>query len=85
LEQQILRQGRDLAEAESTTENLSTALTGLSVETEEATEKASILAGQLEKTSLSLVIAREEEAAMVPRNECTICHLVTPRIRDNTT
>jgi hypothetical protein len=85
LEQQILRQGRDLAEAESTAENLSTALAGLSVEVGEATERASILAGQLEEASLSLVMAREEETTVAPRNECTICHLVTPRTRDNTT
>jgi hypothetical protein len=45
LEQQILRQRRDLTEAESTAENLSAILAGLNVETEKATEKASILAG----------------------------------------
>jgi hypothetical protein len=85
LKQQILRQRKDLAEAENTVKNLSTALAGLNVETEEATEKASILAGQLKEISLSLVIAREEEAVIIPRNECTICYLVISKIRDNTT
>jgi hypothetical protein len=83
LEQQILRQGRDLAETESTAENLSTALAGLSVEIGKAIERVSILAGQLEEASLFLVIIREEEATIVLRNECTICHLVTLRMRDN--
>jgi hypothetical protein len=85
LEQQILRQTRDLAEAESTAENLSTALAGVSIEAGEATERASILAGQLEEASLSLVMAREEEAAMAPRVGCTICRLVTPRVQDEGT
>jgi hypothetical protein len=85
LEQQILRQGRDLAETENTAENLSTALAGLSVEAREATEKVSILAGQLEKVSLSLVMARKEKTTITPRNECTIYHLIIPRTRDNTT
>jgi hypothetical protein len=74
-----------LAEAENTAENLSTALAGLSVEAGKATKKASILAGQLEKASLSLVIVREEEVIMTPKNEYIICYLVIPRIRDNTT
>ena len=95
LELQILRQARDLAEAESTAENLSTALAGVSLEAEEATERASILAGQLEEASLSLVMAREEEAIMAPRDECTtcrpmtsectICRLVSPRVQDKST
>jgi hypothetical protein len=74
-----------LAETENTAENLSTALAGLSVEAEKTTKKASILAGQLEKVSLSLVIAREKEIIIILRNECTICRLVTLRIRNNTT
>jgi hypothetical protein len=85
LEQQILRQTRDLAEAESTAENLSTALAGVSIEAGEATERASILAGQLEEASLSLVMVREEEAAMVLRVGCTICRLVIPRVQDEGT
>ena len=85
LELQILRQARDLAEAESTAENLSTALAGVSLEAGEATERASILAGQLEEASLSLVMAREEEAAMAPRVGCTICRLMTPRVQDEGT
>ena len=59
LEQQILRQEKDLAEAENTAKNLSIALTGLNVETEKATERVSILAGQLKKISLFLIMARE--------------------------
>jgi ribosomal protein L12E/L44/L45/RPP1/RPP2 len=74
-----------LAEVESTAENLSTVLAGLSVEAEKAIERASILVGQLEKASLSLVIAREKKAVMALRNKYIICHLVTSKIRDNTT
>ena len=64
--------------------NLSTVLAGLNVETEKVIKRVSILAGQLEKTSLSLVMAREEEIIITLRNECTICHLITFGIRDNT-
>ena len=74
-----------MAEAESTAKNLSIALAGLSVETGKATERVSILAGQLEKVLLSLIMAREKEAVIMLKNECTICHLMTLRIRDNTT
>jgi hypothetical protein len=74
-----------LAEAENTAENLSTVLAGLSVEIGKTIKKASILAGQLEKASLSLVIIREKETIMAPKNEYIICRLVTPRTRDNTT
>ena len=74
-----------MAEAESTTENLSTALAGLSVEVKKVIERVSILAGQLEKVSLSLVIARKEEKTVAPKNECIICYLVTFRTRDNIT
>jgi hypothetical protein len=45
LEQQILRQIKDLEKAENTAKNLSTALAGLSVEAEKITERISILAG----------------------------------------
>jgi hypothetical protein len=74
-----------LAEAENTAENLSIVLAGLSVETGKAIKKVSILAGQLKKTSLSLIIAREKEAIIALRNEYIICHLITPEIRNNTT
>jgi hypothetical protein len=74
-----------LAEAESTAENLSTALTGLSVEARKITKRASILAGQLKKASLFLIMVREKEAVIASKNEYTIYHLVTPRTRDNTT
>jgi hypothetical protein len=83
LEQQILRQERDLAEAESITENLSTALAGLSVKTGKITEKISILAGQLEKAFLSLIIIRKKEAVITLKNECTICRLIAPRTKDH--
>jgi hypothetical protein len=72
-----------LAEAENTTENLSITLTGLSVKVGKAIERVSILAGQLEKVSLSLVMIREEKTMIVLRNEYIICHLVTLRTRDN--
>jgi len=74
-----------LAETESTAENLSIALTGLSVEIGEATERVSILAGQLEEASLFLIMVREEKAMITPKNECIIYHLMTPGTRDNTT
>jgi hypothetical protein len=52
----------------------------MSLKAEKATERASILAGQLKEVSLFLVIVREEEAAIIPRVGCTICRLVTFRI-----
>jgi hypothetical protein len=73
-----------LAEAESTAENLSIALAGLSVEIGKAIKKASILAGQLEKASLFLVIVREEKVIIALKNEYIICHLVTPGTKNNT-
>jgi hypothetical protein len=73
-----------LAEAESTAENLLIALAGLSIEAGKAIERVSILAGQLEKASLSLIMIREKKAIIALKNECIIYHLVTPRIRDNT-
>jgi hypothetical protein len=85
LEQQILRQKRDLAKAKNTAENLSTALAGLNVETKKTTEKVSILAGQLEKISLSLVMAREKGITIAPKNEYIIYHLIILKTRDNTT
>jgi hypothetical protein len=72
-----------LAKAESTTKNLSAALARLSIEAREIIERASILAGQLEKISLSLIMLREEGIIKALENECTICRLVTPRIKDH--
>jgi hypothetical protein len=69
-----------LTEAESTAKNLSTALAKLSIKTGEATERASILAGQLEKVFLSLIIARKEEAAIILRIRYIIYRLIIPRI-----
>jgi hypothetical protein len=83
LEQQILRQRRDLAETESTAENLSIALAGLNIEAGKTIERISILAGQLKEVSLSLVMARKKGIMIALKNECTICHLVIFRIRDN--
>jgi hypothetical protein len=85
LKQQILRQKRDLAEAESTAENLSTTLAKISIKAGKATEKVSILIGQLEKASLSLVIVREEEAAITLKVGCIICRLITSTVQDEGT
>jgi hypothetical protein len=82
LKQQILRQGKDLVKAESAAENLSTALARLSLKAEKATKRASILAGQLKKISLSLIMAKEKEATMAPRIRYTIYRLITPRVQD---
>jgi hypothetical protein len=49
-----------LTEAENTAENLSIALAGINIKIGKAIERISILAGQLEKASLSLVIARKK-------------------------
>jgi hypothetical protein len=80
LEQQILRQIRDLTKAEQTVENLSTALTGISLKAGKTIKRASILAKQLEKVFLSLIMAREEAAAMTPKIGCIICRLIISRI-----
>jgi hypothetical protein len=69
-----------LAEAESTAKNLSIALAGISIKAGKATERVSILVGQLEKAFLSLVIARKEKAAITPKIRYIICRLVTPRV-----
>jgi hypothetical protein len=74
-----------LAKAESTVKNLSTALAGLNVEAGEAIKRASILAGQLEKVSLFLIMIRKEGIIMALSDECTICRLIIPQIRDNMT
>jgi hypothetical protein len=69
-----------LAETESTVKNLSIALARVSIKAEKTIKRVSILAGQLEKVSLSLVIIREEEAVIVPRIGYTICRLVILRV-----
>jgi hypothetical protein len=74
-----------LAEAENTAENLSTALAGVSLETGKATERVSILAKQLEKASLFLIMARKKKAIMALRNKCIICRLTIPKIQDEST
>ena len=50
-----------MEEAENTAKNLSAALAGLSVEAGEVTERASILTGQLEEASLSLILLKKEK------------------------
>jgi len=57
-----------LEEAENTVENLSAALAGLSVEAGEIIERASILAGQLEEVSLSLILLKKEEITGILSN-----------------
>jgi hypothetical protein len=69
-----------LAEVESTAENLSTVLAGISIEAGKTIERVSILIKQLEKISLSLVMTRKEEAAMVLRVGYIICRLITLRV-----
>jgi hypothetical protein len=55
-------------------------LAGISLKARKAIKKASILTEQLEKASLSLIMAKEKEAAIVPRVKYTICRLMTPRV-----
>jgi hypothetical protein len=69
-----------LAEAENTTENLSTALIKMNIKTGKTTKRVSILTGQLEKTSLSLIMIREKEAAMILKIRYTICRLVILKV-----
>jgi hypothetical protein len=60
-------------------------LARVSLKAGKTTEKASILAGQLEKISLSLIITREKEAAIVLKVGYIICRLMTPRVQDKVT
>ena len=69
-----------MAEAESTAENLSIILAGLSVEAGEAIKRVSILAGQLEEISLFLIMAREKEAAIISKIRYIIYRLMTLRV-----
>jgi len=74
-----------LIKAENTAENLLIALAGLSIKAGKTIKRASILAGQLEKVSLFLVITREEEAIIALKSEYTICRLTILKIRDEST
>jgi hypothetical protein len=74
-----------LAETENTVKNLLIVLAGLSIKAKKAIKRVSILAGQLEKIFLSLVMAREKEAIIALRNEYTICRLTTLKVRDENT
>jgi hypothetical protein len=65
-----------LEKTENTTENLLIVLAGLNVEAGKITEKVSILAGQLEKAFLSLILLKKEEITRVPGNEYTIYRLI---------
>jgi hypothetical protein len=69
-----------LVKVENTAENLLTALTGVSLKAGKTTKKISILVGQLEKVFLSLIIIREEEAAIIPRVRYIICRLVILKV-----
>ena len=57
-----------MEKAENTAENLSAALAGLNVEAGKVIERAAILAGQLEKAFLSLILLKEEEVIGIPSN-----------------
>ena len=74
-----------MAEAENIAKNLSTVLTGLNVKIKKAIKRVLILAGQLKKASLSLIIPREKEAIMTLRNEYIIYRLIASRTRDHAT
>jgi hypothetical protein len=52
----------------------------VSLEAGKTIERALILAGQLEEISLSLIITRKEEAAMIPKIRYIIYRLMTPKI-----
>jgi hypothetical protein len=69
-----------LAETESIAENLSIALTKLSIKAKKAIKRVLILAGQLKEAFLFLMIIREEGAAIILRIGCTIYRLMTPRV-----
>jgi uncharacterized coiled-coil protein SlyX len=71
-----------LEEAENTAENLSATLAELSVEAGKITERVSILAGQLKKVSLSLILSKKEEVTGILDNEYIICRLIAFRIKD---
>jgi hypothetical protein len=57
-----------LEKAENTAKNLLAALTGLSVEAGKTIKKASILAEQLKKVSLSLILLKKEEIIGILNN-----------------
>jgi hypothetical protein len=59
---------------------LSIALAGISLKAGKTIERVSILARQLKEIFLSLVMAREEKAAIILRVGCIICRLVTPKV-----
>jgi hypothetical protein len=60
-------------------------LVGISLEAGKTIKKVSILVRQLEKTSLSLVMAKEKEAVMIPKIGYTIYRLIIPRVQDKGT
>jgi hypothetical protein len=57
-------------------------LAGISLEAEKATEKISILAGQLKEIFLFLIIIRKEEIAKALKIGYTICRLMTLKIQN---
>ena len=74
-----------MEEAENTAENLSAALTRLSVEAGEVIERASILVGQLKEASLFLILLKKEEAIGILSNQYIICRLIVPQIKSHAT
>jgi hypothetical protein len=71
-----------LVKAEQTAENLLTTLAGISLKAGKAIKKALILIKQLEKASLSLVMARKEKIVIVLKIGYIICRLMIPRVQD---
>jgi hypothetical protein len=65
-----------LKETENTAKNLSAALAGLNVKAGEIIERVSILTGQLEKVSLSLILLKKKEVTRIPGNEYIIYRLI---------
>ena len=72
-----------MVEIENTIKNLSIVLAGLSVEAGKIIKRTLILAGQLKKASLSLIIFRKEKVIRALRNEYTIYCLVIPRTKNH--
>jgi hypothetical protein len=57
----------------------------MNLKTGKTSKRALILAKQLEKASLSLVITKKEKIIIMLKNEYTICRLVFPRVQDERT
>jgi hypothetical protein len=55
---------------------LSTVLTGISLKIGKITKRVLILAGQLKKIFLFLIIVREKKAIIILKVRCIICRLI---------